>query len=120
MSTAENRKLFANNILEVYNTYSLDGIDIDWEYPGSVGDSGNTHSPEDTTNFLKFLGVLRATLPISAKISAAAQTIPFLGSDGDPIMDSSPFAALLDWVLIMNYDTWQCEFHAQTISSGSN
>ncbi|RXW24650.1 hypothetical protein EST38_g1252 [Candolleomyces aberdarensis] len=107
VSTAETRRTFAGNILSVYRTYDLDGIDIDWEYPGHEGNDGNLYSPLDTSNFLAFLKVLRATLPASAKISAAVQTIPFLGDDGDPIPDTSEFGEVFDWILLMNYDTWQ-------------
>jgi chitinase len=107
VATEENRRIFASNIFSVYRTYDLDGIDIDWEYPGHEGDDGNLYSPLDTSNFLAFLKVLRLTLPGSAKISAAVQTIPFLGPDGDPIPDTSEFGEVFDWILLMNYDTWE-------------
>lgn len=110
VATDESRRIFANNILAVYNTYNLDGIDLDWEYPGHEGDDGNLYDPADTSNLLAFLKVLRATLPPSAKISAAVQTLPFLGVDGDPINDASEFGEVFDWILLMNYDTWECEF----------
>ena len=32
--TSETRKKFAEDILRVINLYHLDGVDIDWEYPG--------------------------------------------------------------------------------------
>ena len=32
--TTENRKKFAESILNILETYHLDGVDIDWEYPG--------------------------------------------------------------------------------------
>lgn len=106
VSSSKNRKTFANKILNVYNQFDLDGIDIDWEYPGQSGYHGNHVSRNDTANLLLFLRQLRTTLPASAKISATGQTVPFANANGDPIADASPFAAVLDWVLIMNYDTW--------------
>ncbi|KAJ3550049.1 hypothetical protein NMY22_g645 [Coprinellus aureogranulatus] len=107
VATEANRRIFSDSILTVYNTYNLDGIDLDWEYPGHEGNEGNMWDPADTANFLAFLKMLRATLPSSAKISAAVQTIPFLGQNGDPIDDTSQFGAVFDWVLLMNYDTWE-------------
>jgi chitinase len=93
----------------MYDLYSLDGIDIDWEYPGQQGNSGNIVSSADTANLLSFLQLLRTQLPPEGKITAATQTIPFAGSNGKPISDMTEFAQVLDWVLLMNYDTWGCE-----------
>lgn len=87
----------------------MDGIDVDWEYPGQQGDAGNIISSSDTANFLSFLQLLRAKLPADAKITAATQTIPFAGADGKPLANAAEFAEVLDWVLLMNYDTWGCE-----------
>ncbi|TFK29387.1 glycoside hydrolase [Coprinopsis marcescibilis] len=106
VSTPESRQKFSNNILSTYSLYGLDGVDIDWEYPGHEGNSGNIYDSRDTRNLLAFLKVLRNTLPPSARISAAVQTFPFMDEDGEPLSDTSEFAAVLDWVLIMNYDTW--------------
>ena len=108
MATERSRKQFASNILDAYNRFSLDGIDIDWEYPGQQGNAGNAVSSSDTTNFLLFLQQLRRVLPQSAKITAATQTVPFAASNGIPLQDVSEFAKVLDWVLLMNYDVWGC------------
>lgn len=108
VATEESRKEFASNILDAYNRFSLDGIDIDWEYPGQQGNAGNGVSSSDTANFLLFLQDLRRVLPPPAKITAATQTVPFTGSDGRPLQDVSGFSKVLDWVLLMNYDVWGC------------
>ncbi|KAH8105920.1 glycoside hydrolase family 18 protein [Cristinia sonorae] len=105
-SNDANRKKLAANILALYNQYNLDGIDIDWEYPAQQGDKANAVAPNDTANYLTFLNVLRKTLPPQAKITAAAMTVPWAGPDGQPLRDMSQFASVLDWILIMNYDTW--------------
>ena len=97
-------------MLDLYTAYNLDGIDIDWEYPGQEGNPGNCVSADDTANFLLFLQLLRATLPRTAKITAAVQPEPLVGSDGNPMADVSEFAKVLDWVLIMNYDVWGCMY----------
>jgi len=68
---------------------------------------GNTERPDDTENMLQFIQLLRRTLPLTAKISAAVQDAPFTGPDGQPIKDASGFANLVDWILIMNYDDYE-------------
>jgi chitinase len=95
----------------------VDGIDIDWEYPGVEGASGNIVDPLDAQNFLLFLRHLRAILPPTAIITAAVQTVPFADLDGS-IMRG--IAAVLDWVLVMDYDIWQCKpLYFLAVSSGT-
>ena len=113
VATTANRRRFSSNLLALYKQFHLDGVDIDWEYPGQGGNDGNRVSPSDTANFLTFLQTLRTTLPPGAKITAATMTVPFANSNGDPLQDASGFAKVLDWILIMNYDTWGCKLHSQ-------
>ncbi|KAF9484028.1 glycoside hydrolase family 18 protein [Pholiota conissans] len=101
-----NRKKFVKSVLTTYRSFELDGIDLDWEYPGKRGDSGNHFRASDSANFLLFLKLLRQTLPTTARISAAVETIPFVDNQGNAMVDVSEFAAVLDWVVIMNYDAW--------------
>lgn len=65
---------------------------------------------QDSANFLFFLQELRAALPQGALITAATQVWPFADENGNPMGDVSAFAKVLDWILIMNYDIWGCEF----------
>ncbi|THG97608.1 hypothetical protein EW026_g4420 [Hermanssonia centrifuga] len=106
VSNAQNMQTFATNILATYNQFNLDGIDIDWEYPGQPGNDGNIVNANDTANYLAFLQLLRNTLPPTAKITAATMTIPWADPQGNPMTDVSGFAQVLDWILLMNYDTW--------------
>ncbi|KAI0322472.1 glycoside hydrolase superfamily [Amylostereum chailletii] len=106
VATAQSRQTFVSNILALYQQHSLDGIDIDWEYPGQAGAGNNVVDKNDSQNFLAFLQLLRSRLPAVARISAAAQTVPFVDQSGKPITDARAFAKVLDWVLMMNYDVW--------------
>jgi len=106
VNNSSNRQTFVKNIALVYNQFDLDGIDIDWEYPAQQGDPRNYVGVNDTANFLEFLWLLRAALPRTARISAAVQTTPFADATGQPMKDIRPFADVLDWLLIMNYDVW--------------
>ncbi|CAE6412290.1 unnamed protein product [Rhizoctonia solani] len=106
VSTETNRHELVKNTVQMYKKFNLDGIDIDWEYPGVQGAGNNQVSPQDSTHFLTFLQLLRSQLPESAKLTAATQVTPFAGPDGRPLADVSEFARVLDWILIMNYDIW--------------
>lgn len=32
-STSDNRKKFINSLMDLFETFGLDGVDLDWEYP---------------------------------------------------------------------------------------
>ncbi|KAJ3917264.1 glycoside hydrolase family 18 protein [Lentinula edodes] len=106
VASAANRTTFVNTLVSAVNTYGLDGIDIDWEYPNEVG-AGNINSPSDAANFLTFLTQLRTALGSSKIISAAVPDTPWLGSNGSPLTNVSAYAAQMTYLNIMNYDIFQ-------------
>jgi chitinase len=56
--TKESRKVFIDSAVVFVARYDLDGLDIDWEYPGLKGD-GNKFRPEDKENYTLLLKELR-------------------------------------------------------------
>jgi chitinase len=56
--TPQSRKLFIQSVMDFLTRYDLDGLDIDWEYPGMVG-SGHPFRAEDKQNFTLLLKELR-------------------------------------------------------------
>ena len=78
---------------------------ISWEYPVNQGIGCNIISANDTSNFYSFLNELRSSVGEDFILTAAAPIIPWLGSDGKP-SNVAPFAKVLDWLTIMNYDIW--------------
>lgn len=56
--TPESRLHFAESVVEMIREHQLDGIDLDWEYPGQTG-AGNVHRPEDKENFTLLLRAVR-------------------------------------------------------------
>ncbi|KAF9019243.1 glycoside hydrolase [Hymenopellis radicata] len=103
MAESDSRSTFVKNIVSLYKKMGVDGVDIDWEYPGQKGE-GNEFSPDDTANYLLFLRALRKALPSKAKITAAVTPEPWVDETGSPAKGLKDFAEVLDWVLIMNYD----------------
>ncbi len=52
--TKESRALFIQSVVEFIERYQLDGLDIDWEYPGLAG-VGNRFRPDDKENYTSLL-----------------------------------------------------------------
>jgi len=52
---------FALSAVDIVSKYNLDGIDIDWEYPGMIGDS-NIYRPEDKQHYTTLFKELREGL----------------------------------------------------------
>ncbi len=58
-ANAAKRATFAHACVNLVSTYNLDGIDLDWEYPGYAPNGG---TPQDATNFTVFLAQIRDSL----------------------------------------------------------
>ena len=59
--TTGNREKFVESVVRFLKEYNLDGLDIDWEYPGMPG-IGNPYIPEDKENFTALMQELRKGL----------------------------------------------------------
>lgn len=55
------RKAFVKNVKEIVDTYGLDGVDLDWEFPTTT-DGGHTASPRDDRNYVTLVKDLRKAL----------------------------------------------------------
>ncbi|KAG5715365.1 Chitinase A1 [Termitomyces sp. T112] len=104
VGSAQNRSAFVEAVTGLVKEYKLDGIDFDWEYPGTQGIGCNTLDSNDTANFLSFFQELRLSLGPDKVISAAVGLKPFPDSSGAPFAEVSRFGEVLDYVVIMNYD----------------
>jgi chitinase len=56
--TEQSRRAFIDSVVAFIEKYNLDGLDIDWEYPGQAG-AGNHFRPEDKQNYTAVLRELR-------------------------------------------------------------
>lgn len=102
--TPTSRELFAQSSVDFMLRHQLDGIDLDWEYPGLPG-AGNIHRPEDKENFTLLLALIRSklnTLPSGEKYLltiASAASQQYLDN-----VDIVGIIKYLDFVNIMTYD----------------
>lgn len=56
--TEKSRHAFVRSAIDFIQRYNLDGLDVDWEYPGQIG-AGNKFRSEDKQNFTLLLKALR-------------------------------------------------------------
>jgi len=107
--TDASRLAFAQSAAEMLERYGLDGIDLDWEYPGLAG-PGIAHRDEDKTNFTLLLQVLRQQLDaLGEQRHRSADTHYLLTAalaDGEftRYIELDRIHAYLDWIDLMTYD----------------
>ncbi|MCD6200196.1 MAG: glycoside hydrolase family 18 protein [Bacteroidales bacterium] len=85
--TDSSRRRFASQLVVMVAMYNVDGVDIDWEYPGRIG-AGNHYLPDDQLNFSLLLEDLRIAL----------NRMAFLRSDNQHYLLSIDAGATKDWL----------------------
>lgn len=97
------RKAFAEDCRRIVDEYGLDGIDIDWEYPGS-GLAGISSSPKDKDNYILLMKDLRNSLGNDKLLTLASPaTVSFY--------EFKPIMPYVDFVNIMAYDLNRPPYH---------
>jgi GH18 family chitinase len=91
----------ATNIANFIKTHELDGVDIDWEYPGAPDIPGiPAASKDDGPNYLAFLVVLKNLLSSTKTVSIAAPS-SYWYLKQYPIKDIDK---VVDCIVFMTYD----------------
>jgi len=104
--TPERRQRFVESAVAFVRQHDLDGFDVDWEYPGLPGD-GNTHRPEDKTNFTVVMADLRTALDKDAATRGRTALLTFAAGAFPAFIDNTEMAKLqvsVDYVNLMTYD----------------
>ena len=104
--TPDSRSKFAKTSVEIVADYDLDGVDIDWEYPGQIGDN-NVFRPEDKQNYTLMFEALRKELDELSKITGKYYELTTaVGASYSYIEHTEMDRAVkyLDFVNLMTYD----------------
>lgn len=104
--TPTSRTLFAKTSVGIIRQFKLDGVDIDWEYPGQRGED-NIFRPEDKQNFtLMFKEIRRELDKLSAETGKKYLLTAALGASKNFIdhTEIAEVAKIIDYVYLMTYD----------------
>jgi chitinase len=100
--TPEGRKKFVESVVDFIKEYKLDGLDIDWEYPGLPGDD-NPFIPEDKENFTALMCELRQGM----NSISASQVLTYAGAGWEMAFDHIELDKVMqcvNYVNVMSYD----------------
>jgi chitinase len=104
--TPLSRKRFIDSAVAFLDRHRLDGLDVDWEYPGQKG-LNNTNRPEDKVNCTAFLAEARAALDKAGKAAAKRYLLTMATGTNDSWIEHTEMdkaQASLDFVNLMTYD----------------
>jgi chitinase len=110
--TSESRGRFVDSAVKFVRRHNLDGVDIDWEYPGLPG-IGNPYRPEDKQNFTALMAELRAALDKEGEAQKRRYWLTFAAGANVPEcldhIEINKVQAVVDFVNLMTYDFREAE-----------
>ncbi len=107
--TEGSRQAFTRSAVEFVRAHGVDGLDLDWEYPGQ-GVAGIEFRAEDKRNFTLLLKALRSQLDAASAAdgrSGGDRYLLTIASADREYFDHTEMDRLhvyLDWLNIMSYD----------------
>ncbi|MBO5126118.1 MAG: chitinase [Clostridia bacterium] len=102
--TAEGIAEFAASCVDAVETYGLDGIDLDWEYP-TIDSAGIDADPSDRENFTLLLRALRDALDKAYPDTHKMLTIAAgAGKYYVDAVEIPEIVKVLDYISLMTYD----------------
>jgi chitinase len=105
--TDSSRKIFAKSAVKIIKDHNLDGVDIDWEYPGMPGEEDNVYRPEDRENFTLMFEEIRRELDVLEKESGEKKLLTTAVAGFEEFLKHSEMdqaSKYLDFVNLMTYD----------------
>jgi chitinase len=107
--TPQSRKLFIESVMDFLSRYNIDGLDIDWEYPGMAG-SGHPFRAEDKQNFTLLLKELRQQFNRETKRSHRKLYLTIAAGASNEFLTHTEMAEVqkyIDTVNLMAYDYYE-------------
>ena len=108
-ATAESRAVFLESVMQFLKAYDLDGVDVDWEYPGLPG-AGNRFRVEDKQNFTLLLGGLRERFDQEKRATGRRLWLTIAAGASDDYVSHTELSRvqdLVDSVNLMSYDFYE-------------
>jgi len=105
--TDTSRQRFAASAVSTIKKFDLDGIDIDWEYPGQSGYEGNVYRPEDKENYTLLFKELRLQLDSLGQQTGKKYLLTTAVGASKSYLDHTNMGdaqQYLDFVNLMTYD----------------
>lgn len=102
-ATPEGREKFAKTCVQIVQEHRLDGVDIDWEYPG-YGVAGIGSSPDDEENFTLLIQRVRNELDQLEDKHYMLTIAVGAGSYYTDCTQMDKVQEYLDYVQLMTYD----------------
>jgi chitinase len=109
--TAQSRHKFIESVSAFLARYDLDGLDIDWEYPGMEG-AGHLFRSEDKANFTLLLKELRTEFDQETKASRRHLLLSIAAGGSNEFLEHTAMGEAqkyLDTVNLMSYDYYEPE-----------
>ena len=107
--TRESRRIFVQSVMDFLDRYDLDGLDVDWEYPGMPG-AGHPFRSEDKRNFTTLLQNLRSEFKRHARQTHHKLFLTFAAGASEEYIAHTELGKLqkyVDTVNLMAYDYYE-------------
>jgi chitinase len=101
------RKGFAKSAVDIIRKNNLDGVDIDWEYPGMPGEGGNIYRLEDKENFTLMFEAIRMELDALEKETGKKKLLTTATGGFSSFLTKTEMgkaSRFLDYINLMTYD----------------